>query len=414
MPKTWLNIPHDSDFSVHNLPFGVFSTKENPRHRIGIAIGEYILDLSITEGVGFFADLDFNKKTLQADVLNPFISEGKTAWQALRSRVQELFSEGFEGKKTIENQCLVLQSDAEMHLPVKIGDYTDFYSSEQHATNVGKMFRDPNNPLLPNWKHLPVAYHGRASSIKISGTNFHRPKGQFKVNENDPPIFAATNALDFELEMAAIIGKSNALGDAISVQEAADYVFGFVIFNDWSARDIQRWEAVPLGPFLGKNFFSAVSPWVVTMDALEPFKVAGEKQTPSVLAYLQTVDNQHFNVELEVSIKPQNGTETIISKTNFKNMYWNIAQQIAHHTVNGCNLNVGDILASGTISGETNDSFGSMLELTLNGQHPLSINDNLTRKFIEDGDTVIFSAHAESENLRVGFGEVRNTVLAAK
>ena len=214
--------------------------------------------------------------------------------------------------------------------------------------------------------------------------------------------------------MAAIIGKSNALGNAISVQEAADYVFGFVIFNDWSARDIQRWEAVPLGPFLGKNFFSAVSPWVVTMDALEPFKVAGEKQTPSVLAYLQTVDNQHFNVELEVSIKPQNGTETIISKTNFKNMYWNIAQQIAHHTVNGCNLNVGDILASGTISGETNDSFGSMLELTLNGQHPLSINDNLTRKFIEDGDTVIFSAHAESENLRVGFGEVRNTVLAAK
>ena len=414
MPKTWLNIPRDSDFSVHNLPFGVFSTKENPRHRIGIAIGEYILDLSITEGVGFFADLDFNKKTLQADVLNPFISEGKTAWQALRSRVQELFSEGFEGKKTIENQCLVLQSDAEMHLPVKIGDYTDFYSSEQHATNVGKMFRDPNNPLLPNWKHLPVAYHGRASSIKISGTNFHRPKGQFKVNENDPPIFAATNALDFELEMAAIIGKSNALGDAISVQEAADYVFGFVIFNDWSARDIQRWEAVPLGPFLGKNFFSAVSPWVVTMDALEPFKVAGEKQTPSVLAYLQTVDNQHFNVELEVSIQPQNGTETIISKSNFKNMYWNIAQQIAHHTVNGCNLNVGDILASGTISGETIDSFGSMLELTLNGQHPLSINDNLTRKFIEDGDTVIFSAHAESENLRVGFGEVRNTVLAAK
>lgn len=414
MPKTWLNIPQDSDFSIHNLPFGVFSTKENPRHRIGIAIGKYILDLSITEGVGFFSDLNFNKKTLHEDVLNPFISEGKTAWRDLRNRVQELFAEGFEGRKTIENECLVPQSDAEMHLPVKIGDYTDFYSSEQHATNVGRMFRDPNNALLPNWKHLPVAYHGRASSIKISGTNFHRPKGQFKISENEPPIFSATNALDFELEMAAIIGKSNALGDAISVKEANDFVFGFVIFNDWSARDIQRWEAVPLGPFLGKNFFSSISPWVVTMDALEPFKVAGEKQTPSVLAYLQTIDNQHFNVELEVSIQPQNGKETIISKTNFKNMYWNIAQQIAHHTVNGCNLNVGDILASGTISGETNDSFGSMLELTFNGQHPLSISDNLTRKFVEDGDTITMHAHAENGNVRVGFGEVRNTVLVAK
>jgi fumarylacetoacetase len=415
--KSWVPVSPDSDFSIYNLPFGVFSTPENPTPRIGIAIGESILSLPNTdlsreyrEGVGFFSDLNFDKKTLHAPVLNDFMAQGKPAWQALRERVQELLTVGFEDKKAVE-KCLVSQSEATMHLPIRIGDYTDFYSSEEHATNVGKMFRDPANALLPNWKHLPVAYHGRASSICISGTNFHRPKGQIRPNDNEPPLFSPTRSLDFELEMAAIIGKSNKLGETISTAEAEDHIFGFVIFNDWSARDIQKWEYVPLGPFLAKNFFSSISPWIVTMDALEPFRVAGPKQDPLVLPYLQFEGNHHFDVPLEVVIKPENIEETVVSRSNFKHLYWNICQQIAHHTINGCNLNVGDVLASGTISGKEPDSFGSMLELTWGGKHPLSISGGLERKFIADGDTVIMRAKAINGDIQVGFGEVKNMVL---
>jgi fumarylacetoacetase len=408
--KSWVPVSPDSDFSIYNLPFGVFSTPDNPTPRIGIAIGESILSLPNTEGVGFFSDLNFDKKTLHAPFLNDFMAQGKPAWQALRERVQELLTVGFEDKKAVE-KCLVSQSEATMHLPIRIGDYTDFYSSEEHATNVGKMFRDPANALLPNWKHLPVAYHGRASSICISGTNFHRPKGQIRPNDNESPLFSPTRSLDFELEMAAIIGKSNKLGETISTAEAEDHIFGFVIFNDWSARDIQKWEYVPLGPFLAKNFFSSISPWIVTMDALEPFRVAGPKQDPSVLPYLQFEGNHHFDVPLEVAIKTENVEETVVSKSNFKHLYWNICQQIAHHTINGCNLNVGDVLASGTISGKESNSFGSMLELTWGGKHPLSISGGLERKFIQDGDSVIMRAKAENGDIKVGFGEVRNQVL---
>jgi fumarylacetoacetase len=408
--KSWVHVSPDSDFSIYNLPFGVFSTPDNPTPYIGIAIGESILSLPNTEGVGFFSDLSFDKKTLHAPVLNDFMAQGKPVWQALRERVQELLAEGFDGKKTVE-KCLVSQAEAIMHMPIRIGDYTDFYSSEEHATNVGKMFRDPANALLPNWKHLPVAYHGRASSICISGTNFHRPKGQIRPNDSEPPLFSPTKSLDFELEMAAIIGKSNKLGETISTATAEDHIFGFVIFNDWSARDIQKWEYVPLGPFLAKNFFSSISPWIVTMDAIEPFRVAGPKQDPSVLPYLQFEGNHHFDVPLEVAIKPKNAPETVVSRSNFKHLYWNICQQIAHHTVNGCNLNVGDVLASGTISGKEPDSFGSMLELTWGGKNPLFIADGLERKFIQDGDSVIMRAKAVNGDIRVGFGEVRNTVL---
>jgi fumarylacetoacetase len=409
--KSWVHVSPDSDFSIYNLPFGVFSTSENPTPSIGIAIGESILSLPNTEGVGFFSDLNFDKKTLHAPVLNDFMAQGKPAWQALRERVRELLTVGFEDKKAVE-KCLISQSEATMHLPIRIGDYTDFYSSEEHATNVGKMFRDPANALLPNWKHLPVAYHGRASSICISGTNFHRPKGQIRPNDNESPLFSPTRSLDFELEMAAIIGKSNRLGETVTTAEAEDHIFGFVIFNDWSARDIQKWEYVPLGPFLAKNFFSSISPWIVTMDALEPFRVVGPKQEPSVLPYLQFEGNHHFDVSLEVAIKPKNAPETVVSRSNFKHLYWNICQQIAHHTVNGCNLNVGDVLASGTISGKEPDSFGSMLELTWGGKHPLSIGDGLERKFILDGDTVIMRAKAENVDVKIGFGEVRNQVLS--
>jgi fumarylacetoacetase len=408
--KSWVPVSPDSDFSIHNLPFGVFSTPDNPTPLIGIAIGESILSLPNTEGVGFFSDLNFDKKTLHAPVLNDFMAQGKPAWQALRERVQELLTVGFEDKKAVE-KCLVSQSEATMHLPIRIGDYTDFYSSEEHATNVGKMFRDPANALLPNWKHLPVAYHGRASSICISDTNFHRPKGQIRQNDNELPLFSPTRSLDFELEMAAIIGKSNKLGETVSTAEAEDHIFGFVIFNDWSARDIQKWEYVPLGPFLAKNFFSSISPWIVTMDALEPFRVAGPKQNPSVLPYLQFKGNHHFDVPLEVAIKPENMEETVVSRSNFKHLYWNICQQIAHHTINGCNLNVGDVLASGTISGKEPDSFGSMLELTWGGKHPLSISGGLERKFIQDGDTVTMRGKAIRGGIQVGFGEVINTAL---
>ncbi len=408
--KSWVPVSPHSDFSIHNLPYGVFSTPENPTPRIGIAIGESILSLPNTEGVGFFSDLSFDKKTLHAPILNDFIAQGKPVWRALRERVQEILTLGFEDKKAVE-KCLISQADATMHLPIRIGDYTDFYSSEEHATNVGKMFRDPANALLPNWKHLPVAYHGRASSICISGTNFYRPKGQIRPNDNEFPLFSPTKSLDFELEMAAIIGKSNALGKTISTAEAEDHIFGFVIFNDWSARDVQKWEYVPLGPFLAKNFFSSISPWIVTIDALEPFRIAGEKQDPPVLPYLQFEGNHHFDMPLEVAIKPQNGVETVVSRSNFKHLYWSVCQQIAHHTVNGCNLNVGDILASGTISGKTPNSFGSMLELTWGGKHPLSIGDGLERKFIADGDTVSMRAKAIRGEIQVGFGEVSNSVL---
>jgi len=406
-----MTIPPQSDFTIHNLPFGIFSTNDDPPPRPGIAIGEYVLDLQAAHKMGLFSELTFDKKSLHQPTLNHFISQGRPVWRALRQRVQQLLTTTDRAQAAQVEKCLVAQSMATMHLPVAIGDYTDFYSSEEHATNVGKMFRDPANALLPNWKHLPVAYHGRASSIGVSGTNFHRPKGQIRPNDAEPPLFSPTRSLDFELEMAAIIGQSNALGEPVTTTEAEDHIFGFVLFNDWSARDVQRWEYVPLGPFLAKNFFSSMSPWIVTLDALEPFRVPGPLQDPAVLSYLQCSGNHHFDVSLEVGLTPAGGQETVISRANFKHLYWNVVQQLAHHTINGCNLQVGDVLASGTISGTTPDSFGSMLELTWGGKNPLTLPDGSERKFILDGDTVTMRAVAERGDIRVGFGEVRNRVL---
>ncbi|MEO6040174.1 MAG: fumarylacetoacetase [Saprospiraceae bacterium] len=412
--QSWLPIPEQSDFPIQNLPFGIFSNNEDPHPRPGIAIGEYVLDLAAVNRTGFFSALEFDKKSLHRPTLNDFIRQGRPVWRALRERVQQLLSTADREQQVQLEQCLVPQSTATMHLPVAIGDYTDFYSSEEHATNVGKMFRDPANALLPNWKHLPVAYHGRASSICVSGTNFQRPKGQIRPNDAEPPLFSPTRSLDFELEMAAIIGQTNSLGEAVSTAEAEDHIFGFVVFNDWSARDVQRWEYVPLGPFLAKNFFSSMSPWIVTLDALEPFRVAGPEQDPAVLPYLQFTGDHHFDVRLEVGLAPPGGEEMVICRSNFKHLYWNVAQQLAHHTVNGCNLQVGDLLASGTISGSTPDSFGSMLELTWGGKNPLQLPDGSERKFILDGDTVIMRAAAERAGLRIGFGEVRNRVLPTR
>ncbi len=412
--QSWLSISPQSDFSIHNLPFGIFSTADNSRPRPGVAIGEQILDLQAAGQADLFSTLDFDNKILDQPTLNAFIGQGRPVWRTLRTRVLEMLTTTDSLLQSGTVSCLVPQSAATMHLPVTIGDYTDFYSSEEHATNVGKMFRDPANALLPNWKHMPVAYHGRASSICVSGTDFHRPKGQIRPNDAEPPLFSPTRSLDFELEMAAIIGQANGLGEPVATGAAEDHIFGFVLFNDWSARDVQRWEYVPLGPFLAKNFFSSMSPWVVTLDALEHFRTGGPQQDPAVLPYLQFEGNHHFDVRLEVGITLPGGAETVICRSNFKHLYWNVVQQLAHHTVNGCNLRVGDVLASGTISGSAPDSFGSMLELTWGGKNPLTLPDGAERKFILDGDTVTMRAVAEQGDVRIGFGELRNRVLPAR
>lgn len=408
--NSYISIPKDSDFTIYNLPYGIYSLENEDTKRIGIAIGEHILDLQFCQNLDLFSDLDFNKMVFFAPNLNPLMALGKPLNREIRNRIQNILSENYSGKNLVQDFCLVPQKEVKMHLPIQIGDYTDFYSSIDHASNVGKMFRDPNNPLLPNWQHLPVAYHGRASSIFISGTDFHRPKGQILSDDGQTPIFSVTKTLDFELEIAMIIGTNSEIGKPINTSESEDYVFGFVLFNDWSARDIQRWEYQPLGPFLGKNFFSSISPWVVTIDALEFFRVKSPEQNPPVLEYLKTEGLRNFDINLEVSIQAKDGNETLVCKNNFKEMYWNVAQQIAHHTVNGCNLNTGDLLASGTISGSEPMTYGSLLELSENGKKPFLLADGSERTFLEDNDSVIMKGWAEKDGIRVGFGELRNTI----
>lgn len=403
---SWLDIPSDSDFSIYNLPFGIFSKKKG-RTRAGIAIGNHIVDLaSLAE-----AELiDVSPFVFRQSTLNEFIGLGKKITNKVRLDVQRLLIDVDSPLKE-KLEMLVLQADVQMHLPVHIGDYTDFYSSIEHATNVGKMFRDPENALLPNWRHIPVGYHGRASSIVVSGTPIKRPKGQVMPKDATAPVFKASGRLDFELEMGFITGKNTQLGTSVTTTDAEDYIFGLVLFNDWSARDIQKWEYVPLGPFLGKNFGSSISPWIVTIEALEPFKVAGPKQDPEVLPYLKYEGNRNYDVQLEVTLQPKNGEEHTVSTSNFKYMYWNMAQQLAHHTINGCNINVGDVMASGTISGKDESSYGSMLEISWGGSKPVTLKDGSTRTFIEDNDTVIMRGFAEKDGIKVGFGEVSGKIL---
>ncbi len=414
--NSWYPFPTDTDFSIYNLPFGIFKPGRASA-RAGMAVGEEIMDLTILQELGFFDGIFLQDPSVfYADALNDFIALGKEATSAIRLRVQQLLLLENEELKSHPERSKVFfkQNAVQMLLPVRIGDYSDFYSSEQHATNVGSMFRDPANALLPNWKHLPVGYHGRASSIVISGTALHRPKGQTKADDAPAPTFGPSKQVDFELEMAFVVGKNSDLGEAISTGHAADYIFGFLLFNDWSARDLQKWEYVPLGPFLAKNFGSSVSPWLVTAEALEPFKVAGPKQEPEVLPYLQFSGLHHYDLNLSVSIAPKESAETVVCRSNYRHMYWNTVQQLAHHTVNGCNLRIGDLLASGTISGPEADSYGSMLELAWKGSKPLKLSDGSTRSFIHDHDTVVIRGWAEKEGMRVGFGEVRTEVLPSK
>ena len=414
--KSFINYPQNSDFSIHNIPFGVAVFN---REYIACCtrIGDLVIDLATLYDYGFFDEIEgLNENVFEAYTLNEFIELGKPVTNAVRLKIQELLLEGSSlshDEKTIE-ECFYDLDKVQMMMPLHVQNYTDFYSSIEHATNVGKMFRDPANALLPNWKHLPVGYHGRASSIVVSGINFHRPKGQMKPADAEKPIFGASKQLDFELEMAFVLNKNTEIGESISTQEAEDAIFGMVIFNDWSARDIQSWEYVPLGPFLGKNFCSSISPWVVTLEALEPFRTASPKQEPEVLDYLKFEGDKNFDINLEVYLQPENGEENLICESNYKYMYWNMTQQLAHHTINGCNVEVGDLYASGTISGSEPNSFGSMLELTWRGQNPLKLSDGSERKFIEDHDTIIMRGFSEKDGIRVGFGEVRGKVLPAK
>ena len=413
--KSWVEVPKGSDFPIQNLPFGIFKTRYlSPV--AGVAIGNHVLDLVYLHENGFLDGLGLPPGIFNQRYLNDFMALGKKKSREVRERVSELLRADHDELKTniaAREIALIPMNEVQMLIPVRIPNYTDFYSSEEHATNVGTMFRDPKNALLPNWKHLPVGYHGRASSIVVSGTSIHRPKGQIKPLDTELPVFCPTHKLDFELEVAFLTCSETKLGQSISTREAEDHIFGFVLFNDWSARDIQQWEYVPLGPFLGKNFGSTMSPWIVTMDALEPFRVAGPEQHPHVLPYLSYEGSKNFDIRLEVLIQPDQSEATTVCRSNFKYMYWNVNQQLAHHTVNGCNIQVGDLYASGTISGPSPGSYGSMLELAWNGQKPLTMPDGTERKFIEDGDAVIMKGLAEKDGVRIGFGECKGKILPA-
>lgn len=413
--SSWVDVPAGSDFPIQNLPFGVFKTP-GLRPRLCTAIGEYVADLLVLAEHGFFDDLYISKTVFGQQYLNEFMALGREKVRQVRNRLSEILDNDLDewDASELADYFLHRQDEVELLLPVKVGDYTDFYSSREHATNIGTMFRGKENALMPNWLHLPVGYHGRASSIVVSGTDVRRPKGQVLPSEADTPVFSASKLLDFELEMAFVIGQSTQLGERVDVDEADDYIFGLMLFNDWSARDIQKWEYVPLGPFLGKSFASTVSPWVVTLDALEPFRVAGPTQDPTPLSYLQYKGAKSYDIQLSASLQPDGQSETVICQSNFKNMYWNMAQQLAHHTVNGCNINVGDMMASGTISGSEPSSYGSMLELTWRGSQPLRMPDGSERKFIQDGDTLTLRGWCEKDGVRIGFGEASGKVLPAR
>lgn len=413
--KSWVKVTPGTDFPIQNLPFGIFRT----RHRApmaGVAIGDFVLDLVYLHENGFLDGLALQPGIFNQKYLNDFLSLGRRKVRQVRERISELLRHDHDelrGNSTAREKALIPVEEVQMAMPVQVPNYTDFYSSEEHATNVGSMFRDPKNALLPNWKHLPVGYHGRASSIVVSGTPVRRPKGQVKAPDAEYPAFCPTRKLDFELELAFITCSNTILGTPIPLGESEDHIAGLVIFNDWSARDIQNWEYVPLGPFLGKNFASTISPWVVTLDALEPFRTEGPEQIPHVLPYLAFEGKKNIDIQLEVLLATDKMPPTTVCRTNFKYMYWNMAQQLAHHTINGCNIQVGDMYGSGTISGPSPGSFGSLLELSWNGQKKLHMPDGTERTFLEDGDSVIMRGHAEKDGVRIGFGECVGKVLPA-
>ena len=412
--KSWIKVEESSDFPIQNLPYGIF--KKDGFTGAGLAIGNNIIKLSALAELGYLNELSFDRSTLSQATLNDLITTGKSITNGIRHTVADLLEENnsrLRDHAEHRQKILICQSEAEMLMPVEVGDYTDFYSSIEHATNVGMMFRDPENALLPNWKHIPVGYHGRASSIVVSGAEVPRPKGQQIPADSAQPVYGPCKLYDIELEMAFVVGKPNKLGSQISTANAEDHIFGMCLFNDLSARDIQKWEYVPLGPFLGKNFGSVVSPWIVVMEALDHFRVQGPVQDPTVLPYLQFDGKKNYDINLTVELSAEGFKNHVISRSNFKYMYWNMCQQLAHHTVNGCNMKVGDMCASGTISGKDPSSYGSMLELSWKGTKPLQMPDGTERKFLQDGDTVTLKGYGEKDGLRIGFGECVTHVLPA-
>ena len=397
----------NSDFPIQNLPYGIFSTKENPTPRVGTRLGDVVIDLAMLDAENAFG----KQYSFFADAsLNPFMAAGRDVWREIRQRLTRLVA---EEQASLKSEALIFIHEVRMHLPVEVGDYTDFYASREHATNVGIMFRGKENALMPNWLHLPVGYHGRASSVVLSGTDVIRPRGQ--VKPKDAPLdFVASRQLDFELEMGFFVGKGNDLGEPISIEDAHEHIFGMVLLNDWSARDIQAWEYQPLGPFLAKNFATSISPWVVTMDALEPFRVKGPLQDPTPLPYLGSNANG-YDIQLEVSLQSARmDAPQVISHSNMKHLYWSIDQMLAHHTITGCNMRVGDLCGTGTISGPTEDSYGSLLELTWRGERPIHLSSGEERMFLQDGDTLMMKGYCQGDGYRIGFGEVTGKILPAK
>ena len=416
--RSFISVPSESHFPIQNLPYGVFRRRSGGTPAIGVAIGDYVLDLAALEARGLLTGSHLKGKQLFGQQsLNAFMALGRPAWREARDCISRLLREDeptLRDDKPLRDRALVRMADAEMLLPVDIPDYTDFYSSREHATNVGTMLRGADNALQPNWLHLPVAYHGRASSVVVSGTDLHRPRGQSKPGEAPAPSFGPSRSADFELEMGFFIGPGNELGRPIPIERASEHIFGMVLVNDWSARDIQAWEYVPLGPFLAKNFGTSVSPWVVTLDALEPFRIAGPVQDPEPFAYLRSPGAWSYDIHLEVSLQTATMNDPHrICRSNARHLYWNICQQLAHHTINGCNLRTGDLLASGTISGPTPDSYGSMLELAWRGTKPLVLPSGEKRVFLQDDDRVTMTGWCEGEGYKVGFGEVTGRILPA-
>jgi fumarylacetoacetase len=417
--RSFIPVDADSHFPIQNLPYGVFRPPTGGAPRVGVAIGDMVLDLEVLEASGHFNGPALTgREVFGQSSLNAFLALGRPAWREARATISRLLSAdqpALRDNLPLRRRMLVPREAVEMLLPAAIGDYTDFYSSREHATNVGAMFRGAENALMPNWLHLPVAYHGRASSVVVSGTDFHRPYGQTKKNDAPEPTFGPSQWIDFELELGFLVGPGNALGEPISIDRAPEHVFGMVLVNDWSARDIQKWEYQPLGPFLAKNFITSISPWVVPLDALEPFRVAGPKQHPQPLPYLQSEGDWAFDIHLEVTLQGENMPEPHrISAGNSKHLYWNICQQLAHHTITGCNLRPGDLLASGTISGPEAHSRGSLLELAWQGQEPIAFPNGETRISLQDGDRVTMTGWCQGDRYRVGFGEVAGRLLPAR
>lgn len=417
--ESFLPISSSSDFSIHNLPYGVFIPKGSELPRVGVAIGDYVLDLSVLADAGLLGAEAKSARYFSDSTINRFMSQGRAVWSSTRRRLIELLGvhcPDLKDNLELREEALQLRSDVEVKLPIEVKGYTDFYSSLHHATNVGTLMRGAANALNPNWRWIPIAYDGRAGSVVVSGTDIHRPLGQMRPLDEAPPVFGASKALDFELEVAFVVGVGSELGSRIPCDKADDHVFGVVLLNDWSARDIQKWEYQPLGPFLGKNFGTSISPWVVTLEALEPFRVRRPAQEPEPLEYLQ-FSGDVFDVRLEVTInspKMAPTEESVVTRSNMNTLYWGHDQQLAHHTVNGCAAHSGDLYATGTISGPTPETLGCLLELTKGGKEPVALSNGEERRYLNDGDTVIMRGFSERNGVRVGFGEVRGKVLPAK